>query len=88
MTAAPPLRRRSRRRAERASLRVLVVSAVLLDLQFVVGGVAAWPIYRSGAFVVAVTVTNLIFLVVLGALVGVVRGRFTGEAKSLRDSFA
>jgi len=39
-------------------------------------------------FVVAVTVTNLIFWVVLGALVGVVRGRFTGEAKSLRDSFA
>jgi cobalt transporter subunit CbtA len=39
-------------------------------------------------FVVAVTVTNLIFWVVLGAAVGVVRGRFTGEAKSLRDSFA
>lgn len=39
-------------------------------------------------FVVAVTVTNLVFWVVLGALVGVVRGRFTGEAKSLRDSFA
>lgn len=56
MTAAPPLRRRSRRRAERASLRVLIVSAVLLDLQFVVGAVAAWPIYRSGAFVVAVAV--------------------------------
>jgi cobalt transporter subunit CbtA len=39
-------------------------------------------------FVVAVTVTNLIFWVVLGALVGIVRGRFTGTAKSLRDSFA
>jgi len=39
-------------------------------------------------FVVAVTVTNLIFWVVLGALVGIVRSRFTGAAKSLRDSFA
>ncbi|MDH6232619.1 cobalt transporter subunit CbtA [Mesorhizobium soli] len=39
-------------------------------------------------FVVAVTVTNLIFWVVLGALVGIIRGRFTGMAKNLRDSFA
>jgi cobalt transporter subunit CbtA len=39
-------------------------------------------------FVVAVTVANLIFWVVLGAAVGVIRGRFTGTATSLRDSFA
>lgn len=39
-------------------------------------------------FVVAVTVTNLVFWVVLGAVVGVVRGRFTGQSSSLRDSFA
>ncbi|TPK67160.1 MULTISPECIES: CbtA family protein [unclassified Mesorhizobium] len=39
-------------------------------------------------FVVAVTVTNLVFWLVLGAVVGVVRGRFTGSATSLRDSFA
>lgn len=39
-------------------------------------------------FVVAVTLTNLVFWVVLGAVVGVVRGRFTGQASSLRDSFA
>ncbi|RVD50674.1 cobalt transporter [Mesorhizobium sp. M8A.F.Ca.ET.023.02.2.1] len=39
-------------------------------------------------FVVAVTVTNLVFWLVLGAVVGVVRGRFTGTATSLRDSFA
>jgi len=39
-------------------------------------------------FVVAVTVTNLVFWLVLGAAVGVVRGRFTGTATSLRDSFA
>ncbi|MBZ9743366.1 MULTISPECIES: CbtA family protein [unclassified Mesorhizobium] len=39
-------------------------------------------------FVVAVTVTNLVFWLVLGAVVGVVRGRFTGTATGLRDSFA
>lgn len=39
-------------------------------------------------FVVAVTLTNLVFWLVLGAVVGVVRGRFTGTATSLRDSFA
>lgn len=39
-------------------------------------------------FVVAVTLTNLVFWVLLGAAVGVVRGRFTGQAASLRDSFA
>ncbi|TPM15517.1 CbtA family protein [Mesorhizobium sp. B2-3-5] len=39
-------------------------------------------------FVVAVTLTNLVFWLVLGAAVGVVRGRFTGTATSLRDSFA
>lgn len=39
-------------------------------------------------FVVAVTLTNLVFWLVLGAIVGVVRGRFTGTATSLRDSFA
>jgi cobalt transporter subunit CbtA len=39
-------------------------------------------------FVVAVTLTNLVFWLVLGAVVGMVRGRFTGTAPSLRDSFA
>ncbi|MER8507573.1 CbtA family protein [Mesorhizobium sp. M0199] len=39
-------------------------------------------------FVVAVTLTNLVFWLVLGAVVGVVRGRFTGTATSLHDSFA
>ncbi|MER8462435.1 CbtA family protein [Mesorhizobium sp. M1396] len=39
-------------------------------------------------FVVAVTLTNLVFWLVLGAVVGVVRGRFTGAATNLRDSFA
>lgn len=39
-------------------------------------------------FVVAVTLTNLVFWLVLGAVVGVVRGRLTGTAPGLRDSFA
>ena len=39
-------------------------------------------------FVVAVTVTNLIFWVVLGAGAGLVRARLSGSAGSLRDSFA
>lgn len=40
------------------------------------------------SFVVAVTVTNLLFWLVLGAAAGVARGRVTGEAASLRDSLA
>lgn len=39
-------------------------------------------------FVVAVTVTNLVFWVLLGGIVGVVRQRFRGSADGLRDSFA
>jgi predicted cobalt transporter CbtA len=38
--------------------------------------------------VVAVTVTNLIFWVVLGAASGLVRARFAGSAGGLRSSFA
>ena len=39
-------------------------------------------------FVVAVTVTNLIFWVLLGGIVGMVRQRFVGSADGLRNSFA
>jgi cobalt transporter subunit CbtA len=39
-------------------------------------------------FVVAVTLTNLVFWLVLGGVAGVVRRRFTGQAARLRDSFA
>ncbi len=56
MSAAPPLRRRSLRRAERPSARLIVLSTVLLDALFVVGAIAAWPIYRSAPYVLAVTV--------------------------------
>lgn len=59
MSAAPVQTRRARRRtfqAERSSTRLLVVSAVFLDLLFIVGAIGAWPIYRSAGFVVAVGV--------------------------------
>ena len=39
-------------------------------------------------FVVAATVTSLIFWVVLGGLVGLIRGRFFGSETELRRSFA
>ena len=39
-------------------------------------------------FVVAVTVTSLIFWVLLGGVAGIVRQRFLGSADSLRKSFA
>jgi cobalt transporter subunit CbtA len=39
-------------------------------------------------FVVAVTVTNLVFWVVLGGLAGLIRGRFLGSETKLRRSFA
>lgn len=57
--AAVPTSRRSRRqsfRADRPSPRLLVVSALLLDLLFAVGAVAAWPIYRTPAFVLVVAI--------------------------------
>jgi cobalt transporter subunit CbtA len=39
-------------------------------------------------FVVAVTMTNLVFWVVLGAATGYFRSRFTGTSEDLRSSFA
>ncbi len=39
-------------------------------------------------FVVAATVTSLIFWVVLGGLVGLMRGRFMGSETELQRSFA
>lgn len=75
MSAAPPLRRRSRRRAERPSARLVIVSAVLLDLLFLVGAVATWPVYRTPAFVLAVGVA----LVIAHALAWLaMRGRWSG----------
>lgn len=59
MSVAPLQSRRSRRqsfRADRPTTRLLVVSAVLLDLLFLVGAVSAWPIYRTPAFVLVIAV--------------------------------
>ena len=39
-------------------------------------------------FVVAVTMTNLVFWVVLGAATGYFRSRFVGTSEDLRSSFA
>ncbi|RUM98749.1 cobalt transporter [Pseudaminobacter arsenicus] len=46
------------------------------------------PVDLHHQFVVAVTVTSLIFWVVLGAAAGIARSRISGTATSLRDSLA
>ena len=80
--------------AFRRSLPLTVLAIVLIVAPHVVGAPqpASYdtpiPEGLHHQFVVAVTLTNLVFWVVLGAVVGVVRGRFTGQASSLRDSFA
>lgn len=80
--------------AFRSSLVLSLVGVALIVAPHIIG--APQPVSHElpipenlhHQFVVAVTVTNLIFWVVLGAMVGVVRSRFTGTAKSLRDAFA
>ncbi|RVB28200.1 cobalt transporter [Mesorhizobium sp. M7A.F.Ca.CA.001.16.1.1] len=80
--------------AFRKSLPLAILAVLLIVAPHVVGAPqpdsyeTAIPEGLHHQFVVAVTVTNLVFWLVLGAVVGVVRGRFTGTAASLRDSFA
>ncbi|AMY00976.1 CbtA family protein [Mesorhizobium ciceri] len=80
--------------AFRKSLPLAILAVLLIVAPHVVGAPqpdsyeTAIPEGLHHQFVVAVTVTNLVFWLVLGAVVGVVRGRFTGTATSLRDSFA
>ena len=80
--------------AFRKSLPLAILAVALIVAPHIVGApqpdsfVTAIPEGLHHQFVVAVTVTNLVFWLVLGAAVGVVRGRFTGTATSLRDSFA
>ncbi|PLP60509.1 cobalt transporter [Mesorhizobium loti] len=80
--------------AFRRSLPLTVLAIVLIVAPHVVGAPqpASYdtpiPEGLHHQFVVAVTLTNLVFWVVLGAVIGVVRGRFTGQSSSLRDSFA
>jgi len=54
--AAPPLRRRTYRRTARATPGFLLVNALFLDVIFLAGAVAAWPVYQSASYVVAVAV--------------------------------
>ena len=80
--------------AFRKSLPLAILAVVLIVAPHIVGAPqpdsfeTPIPEGLHHQFVVAVTVTNLVFWLVLGAVVGVVRGRFTGTATSLRDSFA
>ncbi|PWJ89740.1 cobalt transporter subunit CbtA [Mesorhizobium loti] len=80
--------------AFRKSLPLAILAVALIVAPHIVGAPqpgsyeTAIPEGLHHQFVVAVTVTNLVFWLMLGAVVGVVRGRFTGTATSLRDSFA
>jgi cobalt transporter subunit CbtA len=80
--------------AFRKSLPLTILAVVLIVAPHIVGAPqpdsfeTPIPEGLHHQFVVAVTLTNLVFWLVLGAVVGVVRGRFTGTATSLRDSFA
>ncbi|MER8610070.1 CbtA family protein [Mesorhizobium sp. M0435] len=80
--------------AFRRSLPLAVLAVALMVAPHIVGAPqpdsfeTTIPEGLHHQFVVAVTLTNLVFWLVLGAVVGVVRGRFTGTATSLRDSFA
>ncbi|RWA73493.1 CbtA family protein [Mesorhizobium sp.] len=80
--------------AFRKSMPLAILAVVLIVAPHVVGAPqpdsfeTAIPEGLHHQFVVAVTLTDLVFWLVLGAVVGVVRGRFTGTATSLRGSFA
>ncbi|GLS36421.1 cobalt transporter subunit CbtA [Mesorhizobium tianshanense] len=80
--------------AFRKSLPLALVAVALIVAPHIVGAPqpdsfeSPIPEGLHHQFVVAVTLTNLVFWLVLGVVVGVVRGRFTGTATSLRDSFA
>jgi cobalt transporter subunit CbtA len=80
--------------AFRKSLPLAILAVALIVAPHIVGAPqpgsyeTAIPEGLHHQFVVAVTVTNLVFWLVLGAVVGVVRGRLTGTATNLRDSFA
>lgn len=80
--------------AFRRSLPLAILAVALIVAPHIVGAPqpdsfeTAIPEGLHHQFVVAVTLTNLVFWLVLCMVVGLVRGRFTGAATSLRDSFA
>lgn len=80
--------------AFRTSIAFALVGVALLVVPHIIGAPqpeshdTAVPGDLHHQFVVAVTITNLIFWVVLGAVAGVIRNRFVASAQGLRDSFA
>ncbi|RWP68081.1 CbtA family protein [Mesorhizobium sp.] len=80
--------------AFRKSLLLAVIAVALIVAPHIVGAPqpdsfeSPIPEGLHHQFVVAVTLTNLVFWLVLGAVVGLLRGRLTGTATGLRDSLA
>ncbi|RWK55318.1 CbtA family protein [Mesorhizobium sp.] len=80
--------------AFRKSLPLAVIAVVLIVAPHIVGAPqpdsfeSSIPEGLHHQFVVAVTLTNLVFWLVLGAVVGLVRGRLTGAATGLRENLA
>lgn len=80
--------------AFRGTVALSIVGLVLIVLPHIVGAPqpdtheTAVPAGLHHQFIVAVTVTNLIFWVALGGIVALVRPRFFGAAEGARSSFA
>jgi len=80
--------------AFRGTMLVSIVGVALIVLPHVIGAPqpasheSPIPADLHHQFVVAVTVTNLIFWVALGGIVGIVRQRFLGQPGNLSKSFA
>jgi len=80
--------------AFRGTVLLSVVGVALIVLPHVIGAPqpasheSPIPENLHHQFVVAVTVTNLIFWVALGGIVGIVRQRFLGQPGNLSKSFA
>jgi cobalt transporter subunit CbtA len=80
--------------AFRRSLPFAAIGVALIAAPHIIG--APQPVDYASAvpeglhhqFVVAVTVTNLVFFAVLGAAIGALRRRFLGSGESMRSSFA
>ncbi|MCX7304564.1 MAG: CbtA family protein [Hyphomicrobiales bacterium] len=78
----------------RGSVLFSVVGVALIVLPHIIGAPQptshASPIPEDlhHRFVVAVTITNLIFWMALGGIVGIVRHRFLGQSRNLGKSFA
>ena len=80
--------------AFRGTMLLSIVGVALIVLPHVIGAPqpasheSPIPADLHHQFVVAVTVTNLIFWVALGGIVGIVRQRFLGQPGNLSKSFA